>query len=68
MARGPKCLRWRLDMPSGPVDGELLDFRMASIVLVGVNCVGRLWSIGSECSRRVIWRSDRLCGSFEMFA
>ena len=42
IACGPRCLRCMLDMPSGPTAGEFFVALMASIVLAGVNCVGRL--------------------------
>ena len=34
-ACGPKCFRWRLDMPSGPVEREIFVFLMALVVCLG---------------------------------
>ena len=48
MACGPKCLRCLLEMPSGPVEADVLDRLMASVVMVGVNCGGRLRSVVRE--------------------
>ena len=68
MACVPKCLRCLLDMPSGPVEEVFLEARMAAIVLSGVNCDGKLRSVGSEWRRCMICRSIGLWGRFEMLA
>ena len=68
MACGPRCFRCLLEMPSGPVEEVFLEARMAVWVLSGVNCAGKLWSVGSVWRRCMICRSEDLCGRFEMLA
>ena len=68
MACGPKCLRCLLEMPSGPVEEDVLDRLIASVVMVGVNCGGRLRSVVREWSLRMMCLSSRLFGSVLMFA
>ena len=42
---GPKCLRWKLLMESGPVAGEFLKLLMTCLVFCRENGV-KVWSIG----------------------
>ena len=45
MPLGPRCFRWRLEMPSGPV--ELVFFDLAIALAVSSDVKGqKLWSIG----------------------
>ena len=68
MACGPRCFKYLFEMPSGPVEGVVLQDLIASIVLAGVNCKGRLGSVCRECSLCMMGRSACLCGRVEMFA
>ena len=68
MACGPRCFKCLLEMPSGPVEGVVLQDLIASIVLAGVNCRGRLGSVCRECNLCMMVRSACLCGRVEMFA
>ena len=43
MATGPRCLRWRFEIPSGPWAGEFFDCLIASetwVVVKGMNVDG----------------------------
>ena len=42
---GPKCLRWKLLMESGPVAGEFLMLLIKCLVFCGEKGV-KVWSIG----------------------
>ena len=68
MACVPRCFKCMLEIPSGPVAGDRLVALMASIVLSGVNGVGRSGSVGSEWSRCRMCLSVRVCGRWLMFA
>ncbi len=46
MARGPRCLRWRMQILSGPRDLLDLLFLMADKISVGVSV---MFSLGSWC-------------------
>lgn len=67
MACGPRCLRCRYDIPSGPVEVVFFVRLMASTVMAVVNGAGRFLSSVSVWRRWRIARSSRLCGSLDMF-
>ena len=54
VAMGPKCLRWRAEIPSGPAAGEFLVFLMAKDISAQVK--GKKGEGGSE---RVALESKR---------
>ena len=53
MARGPKCFRCLMLMPSGPVELLFVLFEMASCISVVVSCI-------ASAGRFLIVRSMRL--------
>ena len=51
IAWGPRCLRWKFDMLSVPVELVFFNFEMACVVSCVVNGSGRVWSRGVFLTR-----------------
>ena len=60
MACGPRCFRWRYDIPSGPVKREFLMFMMDLAVMSGVKKLMFL-------SRVIVSCLCRMCLSWSLY-